>query len=136
MPAHNENFPWMSYYGNYNFFASRMKEHHKVSEIRKVNECVYEIVRGNKDLIKVFACECYIFGLAELYETQQNIEALNAIVINGNWCSYTDEAKLHGRREKIGIFNIAGFMASIQMQDFWNYLTTEERKLYEAKGLL
>ena len=43
MPAHNENFPWMSYYGNYNFFEKRMSEHSKVGAVKKVSPSLYHI---------------------------------------------------------------------------------------------
>ena len=67
MPAQNNGFPWMSYYGHYKFFEDRMDTHNQVHSFQNTGEGLYEIKLRNEKVIKVFICECYSFGLAEKY---------------------------------------------------------------------
>lgn len=71
MPAANIQFPWMSYYGNYNILKRRLKLHSKVSDVIEadVSQGLYHVVQENRTL-KVFICECYCFGVAEYEEGQ------------------------------------------------------------------
>jgi hypothetical protein len=128
MPAENEHFPWLSYYGHYNFFEARVKAHNKVENLKKVETGLYSVRLMDGRLIKVFVCECYSFGVAEYYEAVGKLGHLDAVVINSNWCGYTSEVKLACRLEKVGVFNISGFMAAMNLHEYWNYMTEEERK--------
>lgn len=133
MPAHNESFPWMSYYGNYRFFEDRMRYHNKVTDIRNTSKGLYEIDLTDGRTLIVFICECYSFGLAEYYESVDNLGALNAVVINSNWCGYTMDAKLYCREQNIGLFDIRGFMAALNLRNYWEYLTKEEEEILEER---
>ena len=136
MPAHNDEFPWMSYYGNYNFFEQRMREHTKVRSINLINPSIYEInlVDGRK--LRVFICECYSFDIAEYIELCRNYESLDAIVISSNWCGYSLDVKRHCMADHVGVFNISGFMAAINRNEFWSYLTRFERERFQENGWL
>ncbi len=68
MPAHNNDFPWLSYYGHYRFFEERMAAHNKVSGIQQVDVGLYDLTRNNGSVIRVFICDCYSFGVAEYHE--------------------------------------------------------------------
>lgn len=128
MPARNSEFPWLSYYGNYNFFESRMREHSKVLKLEKVGVGLYEIYLKDGRTLKVFICECYSFGGGEYYETTQKTGPLDAIIINSNWCGYTPEIKIACQAEKVGVFDISGFMAAINLKNYWEYMTEFEKK--------
>lgn len=134
MPAHNEDYPWMSYYGNYNFFEEKMRNHTKVENIRKVNPSFYKIKLTSGRVIKTFICECYSFGIAEYVESCQNLGKLDAVIINSIWCSYSLEVKRHCRDEHVGVYDITGFMAAIQMESYWQYLTEYEKEKFKEKG--
>lgn len=136
MPAENQNFPWMSYYKHYNFFEKCMTEHSRVLEVINDDVGVYMLKRDHGDTLKLFICECYSYGLAEFLETSDRVDAINAVIINSNWCGYTDEAKLYCRERHIGLFDIREFMAALNLPEHWLYLTDEQRELYERKGLL
>lgn len=128
MAAHNDNFPWLSYYENYDFFESRMHEHTKVSSCKKIDVGLYDITLLNKDVLRVFICECYSFSLAEYEESCQKYGRLDAIVISSNWCGYSQALKENCREDRVGIFDIREFMAAINKKQFWNYMTESERK--------
>ena len=134
MPAHNEDYPWMSYYVNYDFFEKRMREHSKVKTIKKVNSSLYQIELTNGRVIKTFICECYSFGIAEYIESQENIGELNAVVISSNWCGYSLDVKRHCMNEYVGVYDIGGFMAAINKKNYWEYLTEYEKEKFEEKG--
>lgn len=134
MPAHNNEFPWMSYYGNYNFFESRMSEHRKVESIRKIKPSLYDIVRSDGTTIRVFICECYSFDVAEYIESSQELGELDAVIISSNWCGYTFDVKRHCMREQVGVYDIGGFMAALNMPNYWEYLTKYEREKFKENG--
>lgn len=136
MPAQNTEFPWMSYYGHYNFFEDRMLSHKKIHGIQNIGGGLYEINLDDERVIKVFICECYSFGLAEYYETVEKIGKIQAVIINSNWCGYTAEAKHYCREHGVGLFNIGEFMAALNMKNFWEYLTKYEREYFKENGWL
>ena len=134
MSAYNDSFPWMSYYGDYKFFEDRMRSHGKVMDVRNTGDGLYEIDLTDGRTLKVFICECYSYGMAEYYESVNKLGDLNAVVINSNWCGYTMDAKLHCRDHNVGLFDIRGFMAALNLRSYWEYLTEEEKKYFEKKG--
>lgn len=136
MPAHNESFPWMSYYGNYKFFEERMQAHSKVSSILNTGAGLYEIDLIDGRTLKAFICECYSYGVAEYYETVENLGDLNAVVINSNWCGYSMEAKQHCRERSVGLFDIGGFMSALNMKNLWEYLAEDEKQYFKNKGII
>jgi hypothetical protein len=127
MPAHEDSFPWTSYYGHYRFFEERMKQHDKVKSVNKLGDGLYQLALFDKN-IKVFICECYSYGIAEYHETVGNIGALDAVVINSNWCGYTTEVKLHCYRNKVGVYTIGELMAALNLRNIWEYLSKEEKE--------
>lgn len=134
MPAHQEHFPWMSYYGNYQFFEQRMLEHGKVDEVRKSTPSLYDIVLTNGQVIRTFICECYAFDVAEFMEVRQELGEVNAVVISSNWCGYSPGVKRHCMGQKVGVYDIRGFMAAINRKEFWTYLTEDEKEMFEENG--
>ncbi|WP_424945891.1 hypothetical protein [Candidatus Spongiihabitans sp.] len=136
MPAHNDSFPWMSYYGNYRFFEDRMGSHNKVSDVRNTGEGLYEIDLKDGRTLVAFICDCYSFGLAEYQESVERLGKLNAVVINSNWCNYTMDLKLHCQEKEVGVFDIGSFMAALNQQKFWEYLSEEEKeRLQQDQGI-
>lgn len=134
MAAKNQSFPWLSHYGHYKFFEDRMSEHSRVLEVSREDVGLYSITRDEGDTLKVFICECYSYGIAEFIETSDAIDAVNAVVINSNWCGYTNEAKLHSRGQQVGLFDIGEFMAALNLPEYWTYLTEGQRDLFEQNG--
>lgn len=134
MPAHNKEFPWMSYYKNYSFFEERMAQHNKVSDVRNTGAGVYELNLVNGKAMKIFICECYSYDVAEYRETVENIGEIDAVIINSNWCSYTYNAKRHCLERGVGLFDISGFMAAINREKYWEYLTDSEREYFSKNG--
>ncbi|EPY7408850.1 hypothetical protein ABVL72_24260 [Klebsiella pneumoniae] len=136
MPAENNKFPWLSYYRNYNFFEQRMREHSKVVSCENINIGLYNIRLTNGKILKVFICECYAFGTAEYVESCENYGELNAVVISSNWCGYSLDIKRDCMQNNVGIFNIGGFMAAINRDMFWTYMTEYEKERFKEYGWL
>lgn len=124
----------MSYYRNYKFFEDRMRSHSKVVDVRNVDAGLYEIALIDGRTLRVFICECYSFGLAEYFESVEKLGALDAVIINSNWCGYTMEAKLHCRASSVGLFDIGGFMSALNLRNHWEYLTKQEKEYLEKNG--
>jgi len=105
-----------------------MRSHSKVSSIRETGEGLYVIDLVDRRTLVVFICECYSFGLAEYYESVENLGDLDAVVINSNWCGYTMDAKFHCQEQKVGLYDIKGFMAALNLKNHWEYLTKREKE--------
>lgn len=86
MPAHSEHFPWPSHYGHYKYFEGQMNRHGKVASLTAEGNGVYQLTRSRGDTLRVFICECYVFGVAEYIETIEQLGRLNAVIINSAWC--------------------------------------------------
>lgn len=125
MPAHSDEFPWPSPYGNYQFFEQRMRSHGKVAKFSSDALGCYLLTLAGTAQMVVFVCDCYSFGLAEYFEVRSKIDELDAIIVNSNWCGYTTEAKNAAIGDRVGIFNIADFMGALNRSDFWNYTSPE-----------
>lgn len=136
MPAHSENYPWPSHYGHFNFFESRMRSHGRVRNCTPVGGGVYELTRNNGEVLRVFICECYAYGVAEYLETIENLGSVDVAIINSAWCGYTDEVKFHCRDLQVGVFTIGEFMGALNRVDFWNYFTEDQEERYREIGLL
>ncbi|WP_038051360.1 hypothetical protein [Thioalkalivibrio sp. ALJ1] len=134
MTAHQDSFPWMSYYGNYDFFEQRMLDHSKVYEFRRVTPSLYEIILTDGQVLKTFICECYSFDVAEYVEVCRELGEIDAVVISSNWCGYSPGVKRHCMDRRVGVYDIRGFMAAINKKEFWNYLTKDEKKMLENNG--
>lgn len=59
MTAHSTKFPWLSYYGHYNFFEDRMTEHSKVMRLEKIDVGHYKLHLESGREVVVFVCECW-----------------------------------------------------------------------------
>tara|TARA_R110001606_G_scaffold339746_1_gene487863 strand:- start:352 stop:762 length:411 start_codon:yes stop_codon:yes gene_type:complete len=136
MPAHSETFPWPSYYGHFNYFETQINNHGKVTALTAQGGGVYELTRTQGDMLRVFICECYAFGVAEYMETVENIGEIDAVIINSAWCGYTPDAKFHCRQSKVGLFKIGELIGALHSRDHWSYLTQEQEEYFEEQGWL
>jgi hypothetical protein len=105
-----------------------MREHSKVSGLKLINTGLYEMTLTSSSVLKVFICECYAFDDAVYHELIANYGKVDAVVISSNWCGYNFETKLERMREKVGIFDLRGFMAAINKPNYWEYMTEYERE--------
>ena len=136
MPAHSQDFPWPSYYGNYDFFEARLQEHNGVADIDLLGDGLYKVTRASGQPLQVFICECYSFGVAEYFESIEKLGPLDAVIINSIWCGYTYEAKRLCRDQKVGLFKIGDFMAALNRQKFWTDLSERETEYFKEQGWL
>lgn len=134
MPAQSDEFPWPSYYGEFDFFEERMKSHSQVLSIARIDKGLYHLTTLDNRELKVFICECYAFGVAQYIESIQNLGPLDAVIINSNWCGYSDEVKLHCRNSKVGVFKIGEFMSALHHSDYWNFLSEWQAEMFREKG--
>lgn len=107
-----------------------------VKSLENVGGGVYNLTLSDSRNLRLFICECYSYGLAEYMETVDNIGKLDSVIINSNWCGYTDELKLQCRSDGIGLFDIRDFMAAINQRDYWLYLNEHDEKRFRKRGLL
>lgn len=136
LPARSEHFPWPSHYGHFKFFEDRMADHSRVRKIESAGNGLYHLTLSDSREMTVFICECYSYGTAEFIETVDNLGKLDAVVINSNWCGYTDELKLQCRNDGIGLFDIRDFMAAINKNEFWLYLNEHDKESFKKRGLI
>ena len=111
-----------------------MSEHSRVQSFVHVDGPVYVITTNVGEKFRVFVCECYSFGAAEYMEVVQNIGEGGAVIISSNWCGYTDEVKLRCRKNGVGVFTIAEFMAALRKSNPSQYLTDAQEERFKEMG--
>lgn len=137
MPAHNDSFPWMSYYGNYRYFEDKMAQHRKVKSLEKAGEGLYSLTRTQGDTLSIFICECYAYGVLEYLHTVEQLGAkVDVVVINSAWCGYSPDAKKHCREAHVGLFRVGELMGALHQADYWNHLTESEEEYFKKQGWL
>jgi hypothetical protein len=135
MTAHSTQFPWSSYYGNFDFFESRMRAHQRVQGLSRTEEdgvYLLRLVDGRQ--LRVFVCECYSFGVAEYHEVLDNIGKVDAVVISSAWCGYTRQAKEYTREQHVGLFKVGEFMGALNKPKIWEYMSQEEKERQSRKS--
>ncbi|MBX5219585.1 hypothetical protein HJC04_04505 [Rhizobium sp. NLR8a] len=132
MAARSEAFPWPSHYGHFRFFEDRMKGHSRVANLASAGNGIYELTRDTGQVLRVFICECYSFGVAQFIDVQNQLGDVDVVIINSNWCGYTKDAREHCRASQVGLFTIAEFMGALAREDFWNYQIPAERERDKA----
>lgn len=113
-----------------------MHEHSKVDFIENIAPGLYNIGLHSGRELKIFICECYSFDVAEYIESCENYGALDAVVISSNWCGYSLDVKRHCMSENVGVFDISGFMAAINRNEYWAYMTKYEKDRFQENGWL
>jgi hypothetical protein len=113
-----------------------MSKHSKVSSCEQLDAGLYSIELNNRSTLKVFICECYSFCTAEYVESCENYGALDAVVISSNWCGYGLELKRDCMADKVGIFDVRSFMAAINKNEYWTYMTDYEKDKFKENGWL
>ena len=136
MAAHSVKFPWPPYYGHFRFFEEKMSSHSHITKVEPQSHGVYKLTNLYGDVLRVFICECYSFGAAELTETVDALGKLDVIVINSAWCGYTMDAKRLARGSKIGLFRIGDFMSALNKADYSQHLNAREREVFKENGWL
>jgi len=136
MSARNENYPWLSHYGHYNFFEEKMRQHGIVVSLTTEAQGIYELTRKQGSTIRIFICECYAFGVAEYVETINKLGPVDAVIINSSWCGYSHDAKRHCRNNRVGLFTIGEFMGALRHNNFWSYLTDSQKEYFKEQGWL
>ena len=134
MPAQNKTFPWMAYYGHYNYFEKQMNNHNNITRWEMTPEGLYKVHRNHQDILNVFICECYIYGVAEYTKTIDEIGPIDCIVINSMWCSFTNEVKRICRNKGVLLCKITDFMGAMNFEEYSAYLSIDEKKKWEEKG--
>lgn len=133
MPATNNDFPWKPYY-DYKSFLRTMTNHSKVSAINEIGSGRFDIKLNDGRTLKTFICECYSFGLAEYYETIENLGELDIIMVDSEWCHYSMEAKKHCWQNGVGLFKLKELMAALHKDDYWLYLRKNETNEFKRLG--
>src|SRR3546814_18538513 len=65
-----------------------MARHQKVAELTAEGDGVYRLRRTRGDVLRLFICECYAFGVADYIETTGKLGHLDHVIINSAWCGY------------------------------------------------
>ena len=126
MPAAMDNFPWMGHYGRYDFFERAVARHSRVSSVEKEEEYLFVVETFFGQKLRVFVCDCYSFDVADYDEVMETIEDFDVIVINSNWCGYSNAAKRVAIDQKKGLFKYGEFMGAINYRKFWEYTPPEK----------
>src|SRR3546814_10951633 len=73
-------------------YTTLFRSHQKVAELTAEGDGVYRLRRTRGDVLRLFICECYAFGVADYIETTGKLGHLDLVIINSAWCGYSPDA--------------------------------------------
>jgi hypothetical protein len=109
------------------FFERTLNGHSCVASFTREKDVVFHVQRteGRGDLIVVLV-DLYTIGLADVFAVCQQFPDVSCIVTGSNWNSYTKEAKDHGLKSKIGVFNMSEFLGALHWSKAYKYVKKDE----------
>lgn len=110
------------------FFEKAMKQHDKVTYLRKISEYYYEVIRKNMPSVKVLVTNFYTVGLANVQEILSDYNDIDCIVTISNWNGYTQEAQDWGTSHHVGVFKMGEFMGALNVSEPYRYLRPKDRE--------
>ncbi|OJW72065.1 MAG: hypothetical protein BGO68_00810 [Candidatus Amoebophilus sp. 36-38] len=110
------------------FFKTSMNFHKAVTSSEEIAEVRYLIKREKKSEIRVFLTNLYIVGIADVYEIIQEFPDVDCIVTMSAWNSYSEQAKMLCKDNKIGLFTYSEYYAALRYdsEEFYNYEPPKE----------
>lgn len=110
------------------FFESALNGHGCVASFARDRGIVFHIRRteSRSDVIAVLV-NLYTISLADVFAICQQFPDANCIVTDGNWNSYTKEAKDHGLKSKIGVFNASEFFGALHWSLPYKYVKKDDQ---------
>ena len=117
-------------------FEQYLLGHSRVAQIDRIQENIYRFSRnGGLESLIVIHSNIYILGTADVMELNSMVDNLQAIVLAGNWNSYTEDAKAFGKEQGIAIFRFREFFGALNYEndEFTNYILPENKKKDKGK---
>jgi hypothetical protein len=108
------------------FMENVLKSHSKVTSLERISDCYYLIKRSsNLSDIRLLITDVYTIGTADLIEQKNAYPEMNAILTVSSWNGYTKSVKNDAKKERIGIFVPRELLGALNIDEFWNYIKTD-----------
>lgn len=104
---------WNVSYSIIKNFENALQGHAQVSVFSRVKDIYFIISRKDGMTLNVVLLDEYCVGLAAVLKVSSDFPEADYIVTGGSWNGYTEEAKEYGKKNSIGIFNIAEFLGAL-----------------------
>ena len=75
------------------------------------------------DCVSVLVVNTYTFGVADFYKAKAEFPDLNCIVLAGDWCAYTLDAKEVANAENIGLLTPKELVAAVWREEPHKHFT-------------
>ena len=125
----NGSNDWDVAYSGIRFMEDALTGHSRVDSFDRRNEILFEITRtGNLRDVTMVLVDRYTIGLADVLKAKQEFPSMDCIVTLGNWSSWTNEAKEHGLRSRIGVFNTGQFLGALHRKEIHTYVPPDQRE--------
>jgi hypothetical protein len=110
------------------FFEEALIGHSRVASFTRDREIVFHIERTERrtDIVAVLV-NLYTVGLADVFAICKQFPDVDCIVTGSNWNSYTKEAKDHGLKNKIGVFNTSEFFGALRWSKAYKYVKKDDQ---------
>lgn len=109
-------------YSTVNWFKTALAGHEEVVSINVADHHFFQIKRKKAPQeVNVVLVNIYTVGLADVLKARQEFPDATCIVTNGNWSSYTSEAKEYGLQNGFGVFNTSEFLGALHWGEIHKY---------------
>jgi len=113
-----------------------LSNHDQVESFTRDQGIVFTIRReGRKPTVVAVLVDIYTIGLADVVEAIRRFPEMTCLVTNGNWNSYTSEAKRYGYERQIGVFNTSEFFGALRRRESHKYIPKEARRSRKPKSV-
>ncbi|MDA8002503.1 MAG: hypothetical protein MPK62_04735 [Alphaproteobacteria bacterium] len=113
---------WDVAYGTICFVENRLHDHSKVDQFVRTKDILFRIERMNGETIYMLLLNAYCLGVATIHQAKAKFPEADYIVLSGDWCEYTKEAKQYGKDNGLGIFTISEFMGALHRKNPKTYI--------------
>lgn len=114
----NGSNSWSVLYSSIAFFEKMLRAHQNVARFERVRDIMFTITRKKPpDCVSVLVVNTYTFGVADFYKAKAEFPHLNCIVLAGDWCAYTLDAKEAANADNIGLLTPKELVAAIWKEE-------------------
>jgi len=115
-------------YNAVNWFKTALSSHAQVNSVDVTDHHFFQILRKKTPQnVNVILVDIYTIGLADVLKARKEFPSATCIVTNGNWSSYTPDAKQYGLENGFGVFNTSEFLGALHWDELHKYEKKEDK---------
>lgn len=126
----SEENDWEVSYSSIKFLERVLNNHMCVRHFRRTKDTLFIIHRNRElPLVRALLVNVYTLGLADIFRANDEYPEFDCMVNSADWNHYTNEAKLFGMKNQLGIFTISEFFGALWLMQPYKYAKKDEYKI-------